>query len=408
MKNQRHPLFLASCPGDIESLLENEIMDFPVDSIKSQPGGISFRCPSQVAIEILLNSRTASKLYKYEDGFAVKNIKDLYNQVYKKWWHRVFDLEQTFKIKTVFDAGAKEHFNNSLAVSQRFKDAVVDQFRDEVGSRPDVEIQNPDVEILLRLSKHPNTFFFQADIYLNMAGAPLSNRGLRKAGHQAPLRENLAAAIIMSTEWKPETECFMDSMCGTGTFLVEAALIKSKLPPSYLKIKSIYENKQPEYAFQNHKWFKEDPQIQSWFNSLIESKHKEITEKLEASAPLTIYGTDIDPKAIQMAMNTIVDAELDDRISIRKADSTTLLPPGDQTGVILCNPPYGQRMGSNEDLENLYYNYGENLKNNFKGFKAYIFTGEPELRKKISLRTSARIPFRNGNIECRLLKYDLF
>lgn len=241
-----------------------------------------------------------------------------------------------------------------------------------------------------------------------MSGIPLSNRGLRVSGHQAPLRENLAAAIIMSTGWNPEKECFIDSMCGTGTFLVEAALIKSKLPPSYFHIKQIFEDKKAVYSFQKHKWFSEDSKLNLWFFTLIEAHYKNILKVLDSDESVTIFGMDLDPKAIQLTTKTLLNSGLDDRISIRKADATTLLPPRELTGIILCNPPYGNRLGETKSLETLYYDYGENLKNNFKGYKAFILTGDLELRKKISLKTSARIPFRNGNIDCRLLKYDLF
>jgi 23S rRNA G2445 N2-methylase RlmL len=232
-------------------------------------------------------------------------------------------------------------------------------------------------------------------------------------GQPAPLRENLAAAIVLASKWNPAEETFIDCMCGTGTILIEAALIKKKILPSYMQLRRVVKEKRTIYAFQDHVWFKNDQKLELWFRRFAESTVKTSEEILDDDSleELPIIGVDQSDRAISSSSQHILKAGLDSLILLKKGNALEYEPKESYpTGVVVANPPYGKRLqheGEGE-LRDLYHDLGETFKNKFKGYRAYILTPDPALRKAIALQTSARIPMFNGNIECRLLKYELY
>ena len=209
--------FFASCPREVEYLLEKEIRALGITRIETEKGGVAFKAETEEAIDVLLNSRVASRVFKELQVYTITNERDLYSLAKEKWWDKIFNVGQTFKINTLFDRDAKETFNNSMIFSQLLKDAIADNFREKYGERPSVDTGRPDITFLLRVERKPGTDQFNARILVDMCGDPISNRGYREESLKAPLRENLAAAIIMSTDFDPEKDIFTDSMCGTGT-----------------------------------------------------------------------------------------------------------------------------------------------------------------------------------------------
>lgn len=402
-------LFFASCPRGVEPLLEKEIRDLGITRVEIENGGIAFRCEPEEAIDVLLNSRCASRVFKEIQVYTIETEKDLYEHAKEKWWDKIFNLKQTFKINTLFDRETKEHFNNSMIFSQILKDAIVDNFRDKYGERPSVDKENPDINLLLRVERKPRTNLFSARILVDMCGIPLSNRGYRESTLKAPLRENLAAAIIMTTDFDPEKDIFTDTMCGTGTLLIEAILIRAKIPPTYLRIREYIERKTPVFDFLKHPWFLADKKTLRIFEEKAQAIYNHTLAALNELQTRQFFGFDLTEKALETTRIHLDNALIDQQIvTLNKRDATKITPMDNPPGIIICNPPYGERMGDEETLKSLYHDYGENLKKNFKGFRAYIFTSNPLLRKSISLGTSARYPFYNGSLECRLLKYDLY
>lgn len=408
-ENKGLSTFFASCPREMEGLLEEEILDHGITNIEIKKGGILFKTDDFSGIKFLLNSRIASRVYKSFAFLKIKNERDLYEIAKTQPWEKILDLKQTFKITTLFDMTAKSFFKNSIAVSQILKDALVDHFRDIYNERPSVDTENPDMGLLLRLESPENKNGWNASIFIDMCGDALSNRGYRKSGHQAPLRENLAAAIVLSTDWNPEEDLFIDTMCGTGTLLIEAILIKGNIPPTYLRVKRYIERNEKSFAFLKQKWFLEKTYVTKDTKKYLQDIYNHCLEAFNKLEEFQFFGNDIDKKNLDLCEEHLFNAWIpDDIVTLSHNDATRFCPEEiEAPGVVICNPPYGERMNSKESLEDLYHNYGENLKKNYKGFRGYIFTSDQELRKKIALQTSKRIPFYNGNIECRLLRYEL-
>ncbi|AUN99650.1 hypothetical protein DOM21_02565 [Bacteriovorax stolpii] len=401
--------FFASCPREVEHLLEKEIRDLGITRIEVEKGGVAFKAETEQALDVLLNSRVASRVFKELQVYTISTEKDLYSLAKEKWWDKVFNVQQTFKINTLFDRDAKESFNNSMIFSQLLKDAIADNFREKYGERPSVDTGRPDITFLLRVERKPGTPQFNARILVDMCGDPISNRGYREESLKAPLRENLAASIIMSTDFDPEKDIFTDSMCGTGTLLIEAILIRAKVAPTYLKIRQYIEKRVPVFDFIKHPWFQADRKAQRLFDERAQAIYNHSLAALNELQTRQFFGFDISERAMETTRIHLHNAMIDQQIvTLNKRDATKITPMDDPPGIVICNPPYGERMGEEDELKGLYKSYGENLKHNFKGFRAYVFTSNPLLRKEISLGTSERKTFFNGSLECRLLKYELY
>jgi len=401
--------FFASCPREVEHLLEKEIRDLGITRIEVEKGGVAFKCETEEALDVLLNSRVASRVFKEIQVYTITSEKDIYTMAKEKWWDKIFEVHQTFKINTLFDRETKEHFSNSIIFSQLLKDAIADNFREKFGERPSVDTGRPDITFLLRVERKPGSDLFNARILVDMCGEPLSNRGYREESLKAPLRENLAAAIIMTTDFDPSVDLFTDTMCGSGTLLIEAILIRAKVAPTYLKIRQYIEKKVPVFDFLKHPWFIVDRKSVRLFEEKAQAVYNHSLTALNELQTRQFFGFDLTERALETTRAHLYNAHIDPQIvTLNKRDATKITPMDEPPGIVICNPPYGERMGEEEELKNLYKDYGENLKHNFKGFRAYVFTSNPLLRKHISLGTSKRFTFYNGSLECRLLKYDLY
>ncbi|MBL6990427.1 MAG: hypothetical protein ISR65_11640 [Bacteriovoracaceae bacterium] len=408
------PTYFASCPRAMEELLVDEIKKQRISDVKIHKGGVSFQAEEMKAFEVILESRIASRVFKEIYNFEFGKEKDIYHWAKKQNWPSFFSLRQTFKINTLLDYAASSSFRNSIAISQILKDGIVDKFREVTRKRPDVDLNEPEITFLLRIEHKTGRNKLKqwnGRILIDLCGnEPLSNRGYRRAEHSAPMRENLAAGIILSTDWDPKKDTFIDSMCGQGTLLIEALLIKERVPPTFLKIKDIVEHNATPFAFMKHKWFQKNQGLVKKFRQRVQAKHEIWGKKWSTYKTNVFYGFDISSGALKATEKNLRRAVIPPSIiPLARKDARSLRPVGRRSGIVICNPPYGERMEEDDDrLRDLYHDYGENLKRNFKQFRAYIFTGNLELRKSISLQTSRRITMYNGNIECRLLKYELF
>lgn len=402
--------FFASCPRGLEELLEAEVKLLNPHKIFVQKGGVEFITTKIKALDFLLTSRLASRLFLKIHYFKIKKMEDIYEKNLKFPWDGLLNLDQTFKIQTLFDQAAKARFNNSMMSSLKLKDSLADYFRTTTGERPSVNTKFPNISLLLRIEKTRDPDEFATTLWLDLCGEALSHRGYRPPKAYAPLRENLAAALVLSTDWKPGLEPLIDPMCGSGTLLVEAAMIALKLPPTFLKIRKRLETSRAQFSFENQLWFLNDKFLTREFDQLIEMHYQNILEGLNTPLQFPLYGYDKDRISLEMSRTSLktamIPAEL---VHLEQSFATDVhLPVEGGPGVILTNPPYGDRLGEEEQLKEEYHQLGEYFKNHAQGYRAYVFTGNAELRKSISLKTSKRIPFFNGDIECRLLKYDLY
>lgn len=401
--------YFASCPRKTETLLAAELKDLGINKSDQYSGGANFQTTPQKALRTILHSRIADRVYKVLFRFKIRSEQDLYEKAFRLPWTDVLDLQSTFKIVTILDSNANRYFKNSLFLSYKLKDAIADSFMKRYDKRPDVSVDNPDVPLRLHLEKAKQRGEFFVTIALDMCGTPMSQRGYRKESNMAPLRENLAAALIKSTDWDiTGNEQLCDPMCGSGTILIEAALMRLQVSPSYLKLRNFQKNGDTEWVFLRQKWFLKNKAYQSFFNKEADKINSKNEQRLKNAKKLSIYGSELTQETLKICKMNLRRASVYKAVEIKQMCATQLSLKRNEDGVILTNPPYGERMGEIEKLKNLYHDFGERIKQNFKNTRLYIFTGNPDLRKSISLQTSKRTPFYNGAIECRLLRYDIY
>jgi 23S rRNA G2445 N2-methylase RlmL len=393
--------YFASCPLRLEDFLETELKTQSVFEIQKVHGGVKFKCDELSVLRVLHFTRIASRIFKLLDVYPINNQEDLYKKVKNKWWHKVFDLDQTFKITTLLDPDAAKIFKNSLHLSRVIKDGMVDQYREEKGERPNVNTDNPDLPFLARIEGRGKKDGFNAFIYLDICGKPLSDRGYRLSGHAAPLRENLAAAMVYQTNWDKH-ENFFDPMCGTGTIIIEACAIKMGLPPSYLKILKAVDSTEKPYAYQKQNWYKENNDIIIPHQKWLVEQADDIEVKL-GKKPSNIFASDIRIDKIKKSLQA---AKLNYCIQLAKADATEIDAFG-ETGIVICNPPYGERLGTEDETKELYYQFGQNIKQNFGGHKVFVLSLQKGPIGNIHLKTKRKTPFLNGQLDCRLFEYEI-
>jgi 23S rRNA (guanine2445-N2)-methyltransferase / 23S rRNA (guanine2069-N7)-methyltransferase len=380
--------FFATCPKGVGDLLAAELVSFGAEKVKESAAGVSFTGTLEVAYRACLWSRVASRILLPLAEFQVTSEDDLYKGVRDIPWEEHFSPDSTFAVNASGKAGVIDHTHFA---SLKVKDAVVDRFRDLLGSRPSIDIKQPDLRLNLHLARELST------ISLDLSGDALHRRGYRHEKGKAPLKENLAAAILMRVGWPAlasEGLPFIDPMCGAGTLPIEAALIAGDVAPGIFR---------PSFGFmgwKNHK-------TGIWTNLQVEARYR-MKEGLER-LPI-ILGYDFDRSAVRAALDNLQRAGLDKRVHIERRDLGSLaLPPAvrDRIGLIMVNPPYGERLGEKEDLRALYSSMGESLREKFRGWRAAVFTGNPELGKEMGLRAVKTNNLYNGNIKCRLLHFEI-
>lgn len=412
MKKYRFEYF-ASCPTGLEELLTQEILDLGVKSAKAVRGGVQFEAFNEIALKVVLYTRLASRVFKYLYNFEVTNEKDYYLEATDIKWKSLLDVNQTFRLTTIFGdlPREREEFKNSQFANLKLKDAIVDFFRHYDGIRPSVAKDYPDVAILARIDRGVEKPY-QVTLMYDLCGDPLNKRGYRLAKTEAPVKENVAAGILKLARWNPKEEALLDAMCGSGTITIEAALMAADIPPSYLKVERYIKNTNFKmWTFQNYSWFQKDNLLVENFQKLL-AEVSEATEKgikFLGENPGLIRGNDISEMSLISARENIKKAKLDEVVILSKKDALTLSPSGQKT-LFICNPPYGERLehGEEEKLKALYKGLGDHWKNEFKGNRAAIFTGNLAMLKQVGLRSSKKHILFNGDIECRLAEYDLY
>jgi putative N6-adenine-specific DNA methylase len=338
------------------------------------PGGAAFAGTWEHCYRANLWSRIASRILWRTAEFDYRNEHDLYASVRAIDWPRHFHLERTLRVNVT---AQKSPLKSLEFATLRIKDAVCDRFRDALGKRPSIDRANPDVRVHAFLESS------RATLYLDTSGEPLFKRGWRAGAADAPLRENLAAGIIMLTGWQPE-DALLDPMCGGATLLVEAAAMARGRAPGAKR----------HFAFEKL----------AAFDAALWERVKHETHGSESSP--TLHGSDTDPKALNAARRNLAEAGVERWVELERADVLERPAPA-ASGVMVMNPPYGERMGSPEELARFYPRLGDALKQRFAGWRCYIFTADLRLPKLIRLQPSRRIPLWNGALECRLYEFEI-
>lgn len=370
--------FFAPCPRGLEGLLVDELGTLAACEIMPTAGGVGFSGPLTLCYRANLESRIASRVLWQVTVGEYADEQDLYEQARRCSWPDWFSHRCTIKVKV----SAQHCSLKSLEfVTLRIKDAVCDAFRATTGQRPTVETQRPDVLIVVFLDERSSTF------YLDTSGEPLFKRGTRSLGGAAPLRENLAAGILRLAGW-PGATTLLDPMCGSGTILIEAAQMAAGVPPGLSR----------RFAFERFSWF-DGPAWQAM-------RANRRADPSAAGLAVQIYGSDIDGTALAAARANLTAAGLERSVQLRQQDVLSLSPPADE-GLLVTNPPYGVRVGTDAHLAALYPRFGDVLKQRFSGWRACLLTADLRLPKLIGLAPSRRIPLFNGPLECRLYEFEL-
>ena len=374
MSSSRSESFFASCPRGLEDVLLKELAGLGIGKLAVTPGGLSFSGGWEACYRVNLWSRIASRVLWKIGEFAYRDEKDLYAAVKAVDWPAYFAVERTLRVNVT---AQKSPLKSLEFATLKIKDAICDHFRDKLNRRPDIDRTAPQVRVHAFLEKDKGI------LYLDTSGEPLFKRGWRATSGEAPLRENLAAGIIMLTGWQPG-EPLLDPMCGGGTLLIEAAAMARGRAPGAKR----------GFGFENLRAF--DAKL--WDAIQFSPTH-------EQSSP-ALYGSDNDPKALAMSRRNLAEAGVERWVKLEECDVLARAAPA-PSGVLVANPPYGERMGSEAELAAFYPKLGDALKRNFAGWRCFFFTADQRMPKLIRLQPSRRTPLWNGAIECRLYEFKI-
>ena len=360
----------------LEPVLAKELVGLGASNVQIGRRMVSFTGDKEMMYRANFHLHTAIRILKPIKRFRASSADDVYEGVKSIDWSDYLDERQTFSVDSVVYS---EDFRNSRFVTYRVKDAIVDQFIERGARRPNISVANPDLRLNIHISENSCT------LSLDSSGESLHRRGYRQESVDAPLNEVLAAGMILMTGWKGDTD-FIDPMCGSGTILIEAALIAQNMAPGVFR---------KEYAFE--RWHDFDRELlDEIYND--DSKEREFTHK--------IYGYDIDIKAVNTARINVRAAGLTKCIEVECADFKDFTQPSGPA-IMVCNPPYGERI-STPNLLNTYRMIGDRLKHQFQGNEAWILSYRRECFEAIGLKPSLKIPLYNGSLECELRKYAVF
>ena len=374
MSSSRSEFFFASAPRGLEVLLGKELEALSAHDIKAVPGGVAFSGDWATCYRVNYWSRIASRILWRVGAFSYRNEDDLYDAARAVAWPKYFSVQKRIRVNVT---AQKSPLKSLEFATLKVKDAVCDLFRDRLGSRPDVDRAAPDVRIHAFLEEAKGI------LYLDTSGEALFKRGWRMDIADAPIRENLAAGIVMLSGWKFD-QPLLDPMCGGGTLLSEAAAMARGRAPGAKRT----------FGFEKL--------------SLLDSKLWERIKNERTVQPVEprLYGSDTDPEALQAARHNLGAAGVERWVKLEQADVLERPAPA-SAGVLVANPPYGERIGSADELAAFYPKLGDALKKRFAGWRCFIFTADMRLPKLIRLEPSRRTPLWNGALECRLYEFPI-
>ena len=367
--------FFSPCPRGLEAALGDELARVGAAAVAPVDGGVGYEGELDLAYRANLESRLASRVLWRVGGGSYRDERELNALARAIDWPKQFRADRTIRVDV---AATRSPLRSLEFATLTVKDAVCDRFRDEQGKRPSVDKRAPDVRVHAYLTERDATF------YLDTSGEPLFKRGWRQGGADAPLRENLAAGIIMLTGWQPG-QALLDPMCGGATLLIEAAAMARGRAPGARR----------SFGFEKLSAFQEG----AW-----EAVKREASEAYDGK--LELFGSDTDPKALNAARRNLAEAGIERWVRLERSDILERSAPA-PAGVMVANPPYGERMGSAEELAAFYPRLGTALKTRFAGWRCFFFTADLRMPKLIGLQPSRRTPLWNGALECRLYEFAI-
>jgi 23S rRNA (guanine2445-N2)-methyltransferase / 23S rRNA (guanine2069-N7)-methyltransferase len=378
--------FFAACPLNVADMLSAELREVGVNVVREHPAGVSFDGPLASAYRACLHSRIASRVLLTIADLNASDPDVMYRGLLELPWESHVGSDGTFAVSVVGES--PPWLRHTQFAALRAKDAIVDRMREHTGERPNVDTAAPDLRVSLRFAKDRVT------VGIDLSGEPLHRRGYRQAGVEAPLKENLAAALLLRSGWASmaaQGAAFYDPMCGSGTLVIEAALIAAAIAPGLLR---------KRFGFE--RWLQHDAVLWDELRGKAESERKLDTLEVGRCA-----GSDRDQSAIRAALANANRAGLGNHLLFDRRDVSNLPATKYATGLVVVNPPYGVRIGDPEKIEALYASLGDKLLRCFPGWEAGVFTGDPPLGRALGLRAYRSHTLFNGAIECRLLRFHL-
>ncbi|MBS1646818.1 MAG: class I SAM-dependent RNA methyltransferase [Bacteroidetes bacterium] len=362
----------------LEEALAAELRKLGAKNVEAHNRAVSFYGDDGFLYKANICLRTALRVLKPIATASVFNDETLYDEINKIAWEKYLNVEQTLAVTAVLNT---ENFNHNQYVAQKCKDAIVDRFRDKLGKRPSVDKINPDFSLYVFIFKNEMT------LMLDSSGVPLYKRGYRESTNLAPINECLAAGLVLLSGWDARLPLY-DPMCGSGTILIEAALIAANIPPGYYR---------SSYCFKKWPDFNE-----TLYNTIYES----CINKINSNKPILI-GTDISPNVLRKAKENAASAKVDEMIQFTQSNFFEATFGAEKKYTLIMNPPYGERMNKDE-LTTLYKTIGDTLKHKYKGSSAWIISSSIEAFKSVGLKTSRKINLYNGGLPCKFCKYEMY
>lgn len=366
--------YFAICPRGLEALLLDELRSLGAEELEPTHGGVHFSGDWSVCYRANLESRIATRILWHIVTGPYQKEEDIYRLAVRQLWPNHFAVSRTMRVVTT---AIKCPLKSLDFVTLRVKDAVCDRFRDDLGERPNIDTRNPDVSVHVFLTE------VMCTLYLDTSGQPLWQRGFRKASVDAPLKENLAAGILKLSGWQPG-QPLIDPMCGSGTFLLEAVQMALDRAPGVDR----------GFAFELLKKF----EALTWADIRAAAE-----ARVKPAERMDIRGWDIDDRAVRATRRNLQEAGFGNVVTVDQGDILEIAPLN-ESGVLIANPPYGERIGEQDDLAAFYPQLGTALKRNWAGWNCFFFTADLRLPKLVGLKPSRKTPLFNGPLECRLFE----
>lgn len=371
--------YFATVARGLESLAAQELLDLGAESVEPGFCGVGFTGDRNLLYRINLWARLPFRILLRLDEFPCQDAQDLYKGIQRLPWQEYLDPDYTLAVDAT---GKTEQLNHSHFSALQVKNAIVDQQRQQFGARSHIDTQTPDVRINVHLNRD------RCVVSLDSSGSSLHRRGYRPAVGTAPLKESLAAALIQLSGWHPEL-AFMDPLCGSGTLPLEACLQGLNMAPGLFR---------QQFGFET--WPDFDAPL--WQSLQAEAREGQLTD-----LPMPIWGSDQDAEVIEQARRNACKSEVEDFIWFEQIDLEDIEAPND-SGILICNPPYGERLGDPQELGPFYRSLGQVLKQRFKGWTVFVLSGNKALSQSIGLKSCQRTPINNGSIPCQFMKYELY
>lgn len=372
------PQFYASTSKGLSEALADELRGFGLKVGKVDQQGLSFEGPWADCAKANLRSRIATRISLPVLDFPAYNADEVYDNVKKHDFTRYLNTEMTFSIKAKLNQCA---IKDQRILAMKVKDVIADQFNDKFGMRPSVDKKLPNVRIFIFGSKN------EYRLSVDTTGYSLSQRGYRGNTVEAPMREHVAAGLLRLSNWDQKTP-LVDPMCGSGTLLIEAALMLKNISPGTFHKK---------FSFQH---FSHVPP------ELFDNELEQVLAEEKETVDIKLYGFDKSGRNIEAAQQNAIEAGVDDIIEFKRANAVSLEPPVEK-GLMVVNPPYGVRMGDEFFLEELYKDWAHNLKTNYSGWDLWLLSGDSQWTKFLKMKATKRYPIDNGGIDCRWIHYKI-